>query len=348
VESQAKMVELLAKRDADKVSQFTVVELTKAQNECMRLGYDCSNSNVPYFTQITLAVKCVQNFDVASNSYKPLLPAEPNLQPAELKRRAGALGNVLEVEEVQQFAFSDGALTSRVHVSSASKGRDRSVWDVAQGYILYWHMVLILSVLIPAGTLCLDYAVDVAGMFVRPYKVSRFCNLLVSIRAGNLLTGEALDGLLVPLMVFVQEKTNRPDIEGGAWSGDMCLNYLYSELTRNMSVTIASAAQTRGERKPVLPPQVQVRQPPQPNAPRPQRQPPQPNAPRPQQPPKVKQAPLPKCLKCDHQSGHASGICSKCRFPDGRGFLGQRRGDAASARGSGGGAVGGAAAAPNP
>jgi hypothetical protein len=95
------MVELLAKRDADKVSQFTVVELTKAQNECMRLGYDCSNSNVPYFTQITLAVKCVQNFDVASNSYKPLLPAEPNLQPAELKRRAGALGNVLEVEEVQ-------------------------------------------------------------------------------------------------------------------------------------------------------------------------------------------------------------------------------------------------------
>ena len=71
VESQAKMVELLAKRDADKVSQFTVVELTKAQNECMRLGYDCCNSNVPYFTQITLAVKCVQNFDVASNSYKP-------------------------------------------------------------------------------------------------------------------------------------------------------------------------------------------------------------------------------------------------------------------------------------
>ena len=56
VESQAKMVELLAKRGVDKVSQFTVVELTKAQNECMRLGYDCSNSNVPYFTQITLAV----------------------------------------------------------------------------------------------------------------------------------------------------------------------------------------------------------------------------------------------------------------------------------------------------
>ena len=58
--------------------------------------------------------------------------------------------------------------SSRVHVSSASKGRDRrgSVWDVAQGYILYWHMVLILSVLIPAGTLCLDYAVDVVGMSV--------------------------------------------------------------------------------------------------------------------------------------------------------------------------------------
>jgi len=232
------------------------------------------------------------------------------LQPAELKRRAGALGNVLEVEEVQQFAFSDGTLTSRVHVSSASKGRDRSVWDVAQGYILYWHMVLILSVFIPAGTLYLDYEVDVVGMFVRPYKVSRFCNLLVSIRAGNLLTGEAVDGLLVPLMVFVQEKTNRPDFEGGAWSGDMCLNCLYSELTRNMSVTIVSAAQTRGKRKPVLPPQVQVRQPPQPNAPRPH------------QPPKVKPVPLPKCLKCDHQSGHASGICSKCRFPDGRGFLG--------------------------
>jgi len=57
----------------------------------------------------------------------------------------------------------------------------------------------------------------------------------------------------VPLMVLVQEKTNRPDIEGGAWSDDMCLNYLYSELTRNMSP-----------------------------------------------------APLPKCLKCDHQSEHAS------------------------------------------
>ena len=105
-------------------------------------------------------------------------------------------------------------------------------------------------------------------MFVRPYKVSRFCNLLVSIRAGNLLTGEAVDGFLVPLMVFVQEKTNHPDIEGGAWSGDMCLNYLYSELTRNMSVTIASAAQTCGERKPALPPQVQPRQP---NTPQPRR-----------------------------------------------------------------------------
>ena len=79
-----------------------------------------------------------------------------------------------------------------MHVSSASKGRDRSVWDVAQGYILYWHMVLILSVLIPAGTLFLDYAVDVVGMFVRPYKVTCFCNLVVSIRAGNLLTGETL------------------------------------------------------------------------------------------------------------------------------------------------------------
>jgi len=92
----------------------------------------------------------------------------------------------------------------------------------------------------------------------------------VSIRGGNLLTGEALDGILVPLMVFGQEKTNRPDIETGAWSGDMCLNYLYSELTRNMSVTIASAAQTRGERNPAPPPQVSLRQSPQPNAPRPQ------------------------------------------------------------------------------
>ena len=63
-----------------------------------------------------------------------------------------------------------------MHVSSANKGRDRSVGDVTQGYILYWHM-LILSVLIPAGTLYFDYAVDVVGMFVRSYKVSRFCNL---------------------------------------------------------------------------------------------------------------------------------------------------------------------------
>ena len=74
-----------------------------------------------------------------------------------------------------------------------------------------------------------------------------------------------------------------------------------------MSVTIASTAQTRGEMKSVLPPQGQVRQPPQPNASRPQ------------QPPKVKPAPLPKCLQCDRQSGHSSGICSKCRFPGARG-----------------------------
>ena len=108
VESQVKMVEFLAKRDADKVLHFTVVELMKAQNECMRLGYDCSANNVPYFSELALAAKYAQNFDVASNSYKLLIPTEPNLQPAELKRRAGALGNVLEVEEVQQFAFSDG------------------------------------------------------------------------------------------------------------------------------------------------------------------------------------------------------------------------------------------------
>ena len=37
VEPQAKMVELLTQRDADKVSQFTVVELTKSQNECVRV-----------------------------------------------------------------------------------------------------------------------------------------------------------------------------------------------------------------------------------------------------------------------------------------------------------------------
>ena len=59
--------------------------------------------------------------------------------------------------------------------------------------------------------------------------------------------------------------------------------------------------------KSVFPPLVQVRQAPQPNASRPQ------------QPPKVKPAPLPKCLQCDRQSGHASGISSKCRFPGARG-----------------------------
>ena len=52
--------------------------------------------------------------------------------------------------------------------------------------------------------------------------------------------------------------------------------------------------------------------------------------------------------RCSTLQHTVSGICSKCRFPDGRGFLGQRRANAARAHGPGGGAVGGDAAAPNP
>jgi len=73
-----------------------------------------------------------------------------------MKHRASALGKVVEVEEVQQIGFSDGVLTARA-VSSAVK-TTRTLWDVETGYILYWHM-----------------------------------DLLVSIRINNMLTGEALD-----------------------------------------------------------------------------------------------------------------------------------------------------------
>ena len=222
---------------------------------------------------------------------------------------------------MQQIGFSDSVLTAR-EVSSAVK-TTRTLWDVVTGYILYWHMVLILPMLIPSGMLCLDYAVDEVGLFVRPYKISKLCNLLVSIRINNMLTVEALENLMMPALIYVQEKVNLPDVAGAAWSGDMCINYLTSELNRNMSVTIASASQARMELKSVAAPQAQQ-----------QKQLVQ-NSPVKQQTwaPKGKVALL-KCLTYSNNSGHESSVCEQCRVLDGR--PGTRRADVCSGRVGGG------------
>jgi len=248
VASQQRMVDLLAKRDLGKVRVFTVVEMNKAYKELGRLGYDCSPNYVQTFALLAKVVKYIQNFDDESNSYKPLLPSEPGLQAEDMKHKSSALGKVVEVEEVHQIGFSDRLLTARA-VSSAVK-TTRTLWDVAKKN-LYWHMVLILSVLIPSGMLCLNYVVDEAGLFVRPYKISKLCNLLMSIRINNMLTGEALENWMMTAMIHVQEKVNLPDVAGAAWSGNMCINYLTTELNRNMSVAIASASQARMELKSV-------------------------------------------------------------------------------------------------
>ena len=47
--SQQRMVDLLAKRDLEKVRVFTVVEMNKAYKELERLGYVCSPNYVPTF-----------------------------------------------------------------------------------------------------------------------------------------------------------------------------------------------------------------------------------------------------------------------------------------------------------
>ena len=280
----------------EKRAVYKSEQLSAVIRKLKTLGFDLDKHVVCYLSQLAVASGDLMNLCEATGRYKPRWPSELKLMPHALLSKMGPKGEQQEDDGPTRMAMKDGEMVSQavLPVMSHSTRRGRPLNVVAQGYIMYVHMILIITVMIPEGKLWEAYAVNIPGLYLSPYNVNRFTNLLRRIVTDTLLSAQALDDLLGPLLLQAQDGANVPELEGQEWSGDVGVEHMHDQLLQNMSVARATVSQHRqvapssGAKGGAVAQKTVTFS-------------------------TKDRGALPKCKTCDGKSGHETGVCGKCR-----------------------------------
>ena len=294
---------------------FTTEKFNESVMKLKAYGFPVDKSDVPEFKRMAKAG--VSLLVRKGGIGKPELPTEHELQPVNQAGRYDMYGNLVERETRQVVVGEAGMVTQEDLVRTIGKG-GRTLYVACHGHVLYWMMVQMHSVLIP--NLCPSYKVTSTGLFVCPYYLTKFLNLMRRVVGQGKVDVATFDEQMAPLLVEVQDRVNSPEEGEIPWSGDDALKYLCEQLPKNLNLARARVSGSVPREKPSL------------EKPTPKKN-------------KVAigkeavggRAAQKKCATCAGNASHASGRCFKCRLASGE--LAARGGGA----GGGGAGVGGAA-----
>lgn len=208
--------------------EYTCADFVEASRLLRELNYPVEKGDMCKYSEMTKArdAMLAKSQGVAT----PLLPYLPQTQPAALHCCVTEGGEIAE-DAMRHWKIDAGQLVQDEAV--VSKKKDRSVHEVAHGYIMYWHIVLVYSAQIEG--LGPQYATRVPGWFLSPLALVKFCNLLRRTVGGRSPpTASQLDGLLAPMLRYVQEMVN--EALGKPWSGDEALEYMCARLVEGLNL----------------------------------------------------------------------------------------------------------------
>ena len=119
--------------------------------------------------------------------------------------------------------------------------KGRSLYVVAHGYIMYFTMVMSVSLLNDRASLHADLesACIERGVFLHPYYVIQFANLMRRVVGRSMISAKGLDDILSQLLIYTQECVNNPGSQEAVWSGDSALRYICNKVVENVALVTA-------------------------------------------------------------------------------------------------------------
>lgn len=217
---------------------FDNPELNKAITMLRSYGFYVDKNGAVKFSQLTLISKATAAKEDGLST--PNLCVDPRVQPGNLRAMLDAQGNFAP-DQTKMVQQQDGSYVEATTTDPVSK-KTRSAMEVARGHSMYWVAHLVTSIRHTA--LHSKYASRTTtntGLWLHPYYVAKFQAVLW--RVVDRVSGDTLDGILTPLLQYVQERTNTADED--AWTGEAAVEYVCAKLSEQVSF----AAAMTGKRK---------------------------------------------------------------------------------------------------
>ena len=219
---------------------FDNSELNKATTELKTHGFYADRNSVAKFSQLTLISKATAAKEDGLST--PNLCVDPRVQPGSLRAMLDAQGN-LAPDQTKMVQQQDGSYVEATTTDPVSK-KTRSAMEVARGHSMYWVAHLVTSIRHTA--LHSKYASRTAtntGLWLHPYYVAKLQTVLW--RVVDRVSGDTLDGILTPLLQYVQERTNTADED--AWTGEAAVEYVCAKLSEQVSFAAVMAGKRKAD-----------------------------------------------------------------------------------------------------
>jgi len=164
------------------------------------------------------------------------------VQPGNLHAMLDAQGNFAP-DQTKMVQQQDGSYVEATTTDPVSK-KTRSAMEVARGHSMYWVAHLVTSIRHTA--LHSKYASRTTtntGLCLHPYYVAKFQSVLW--RVVDRVSGDTLDGILTPVLQYVQERTNTADED--AWTGEAAVEYVCVKLSEQVSFAAAMTVKRKAD-----------------------------------------------------------------------------------------------------
>jgi hypothetical protein len=256
-------------------SAFNNADLSKAIAVLKSYGFFVDKSGVPRLSQLILIMKAMSAKEAGRNT--PGLCVDPRVQPLTLRAMLDANGNFAP-DQAKMVQLADGTWVESSTPEPVST-KVHTALEVVRAHTMYWTAHLVVGTRLTDLHSRYDGRTS-SGVWCHPYFLAKFQALMW--RVVERVTGDTLDGILTPLLQYVQERTNSADDD--AWTGETALEYVCTKVTEQVSF----AAAVGGKRKA--------------------------DAPGAQQGTKAQKSPqMFMCTVCEvRKTNHASKICLSC------------------------------------
>ena len=204
-------------------------------------GYFVCRYQTPRLSQVDLVVAAVGAKTDGKGT--PQLAVDPRAQPGVLRPMVDSRGNFV-VDQMKMVPQADGTYVEATTAETGAVKKNRSTMDVAQGHLLYWTGHLLASTQVKELHHQYDGRTSTEGVWLHPYHVGKLQTLLW--RLVPKVTGDALEGIITPLLQHVQELVNSGAKD--AWTGDMALEYIMEKLAEqvNFAATLSQKRKADG------------------------------------------------------------------------------------------------------
>ena len=219
-------------------SAFNNADLSKAIAALRSYGFFVDKSGVPRLSQLILIMKAMSAKEAGRST--PGLCIDPRVQPLSLRAMLDANGNFAP-DQAKMVQLADGTWVESSTPEPVSKKVHTSL-EVARAHIMYWTAHLVVGTRLTDLHSRYDGRTN-AGVWCHPYFLAKFQALMW--RVVERVTGDALDGILTPLLQHFQERTNSADDD--AWTGETALEFVCTKVTEQVSFAAAFGGKRKAD-----------------------------------------------------------------------------------------------------